>query len=255
MSFNVHAQTVVYRDINPDKSVAAFWPQSASDTVRLAYDSSTSTPITLRAILDTPGASITCLGGDCQLLDSTATDSIASLDSNTDLGPNTTFGTWVTPDAIKGEMLFDPNGSGHWQQVMNKYMGVRFKLNGSWNYAWVYMTVFYAWGSGMLTVAIQSYAYDTSGNNITTGVVPPPASVSVLKQLKDVSATVHNRVIRVNGIDEPYSYKLIDMFGKVVSTHRKYTNNRIAASDVPLGMYLLHINTSKGHYTTKLMIQ
>ena len=251
MALSTSNAQIIHRDIDPDKDVADFWPSPRiGDTVRLAYDATTGKYIVLEAIIDSAGAHITCIGGDCQLLDSPNTGEVAVLDSMEYINASST--AWASPDTMNGELLLDPNGGGHWEQQWEKFMGIRFKLNNQYVYGWVFMDVFYAFGSGLLHINMKDYAYNSDPNGgINTGQT---LSVKRINLLQGVDATVYRRTVTVQGINQPYNYMITDMNGRVISKAIDYNSNTIMLKDVANGIYMLHINTKEGHYSTKLPI-
>jgi hypothetical protein len=50
---------------------------------------------------------------------------------------------------------------GQWYNVANRYLGLRFKINGKAHYGWARLTVFGTW---TVTAALTGYAYETIPN-------------------------------------------------------------------------------------------
>ena len=251
---------VTFRDIVPVKEFGAFWPgHDTVDTVHIAYDSSMSNqPIYLRFSIDSiaakMGARVTCIGGECQLLDS-ANGMVAALDSNLridEFAVSSTY-TWSTPDTVNGELLSDPyNGTGNWQQALDKYLGYRVKINNTWRYGWAQVSVIYAFGSGIFTIRIHNTLINQLPDDPVT--TSQPTSIgNVATQLKDVNISMQGNTVYLHNVGTPYSYSITDMNGRVMNRGNDQQGNFINLPAMASGMYILHIENSDGYYNTKLM--
>ena len=76
--------------------------------------------------------------------------------------------------------------AGQWQNVADRYLGLRFSINGSIHYGWARFSV--TSGTGTITATLTGYAYETVANKpITAGKTKGPAEIS--EPVKLVPAT------------------------------------------------------------------
>jgi hypothetical protein len=74
---------------------------------------------------------------------------------------------WLTNSAIGDWMAFaDESGkqSGNWVNVKNRYIGLKFVINGAYHYGWVRMRVIVPPHSGSIVATLTGYAYETIPN-------------------------------------------------------------------------------------------
>ena len=72
--------------------------------------------------------------------------------------------------------------AGQWQNVADRYLGLKFSINGSIHYGWARFSV--TSGSGTITATLSGYAYETVANRpITAGKAKGPAEISAPVEL------------------------------------------------------------------------
>jgi hypothetical protein len=80
---------------------------------------------------------------------------------------------WVTNSAVGDWMAFaDESGkqSGNWVNVKDRYIGLKFVINGAYHYGWVRMRVIVPPQSGSIVATLTGYAFETiPGKSIRAG--------------------------------------------------------------------------------------
>jgi hypothetical protein len=112
----------------------------------------------------------------------------SALDRGTKIGPLVHFnsgGGAVIERAIQ-PFCFCSSGTielfGNWFEVSNRYLGVKFLIDGDTHYGWVRLTV--TSGEGIFTAQIDGYAYETIPDKPIVAAAPPedPSAESKIQQ-------------------------------------------------------------------------
>lgn len=91
-------------------------------------------------------------------------------------------GAQIGPSAVFSGKLMAVSGTeygsgGQWQNVADRYLGLKFSINGSIHYGWARFSV--TSGSGTITATLSGYAYETVANQpITAGRAKGPAAIA-----------------------------------------------------------------------------
>jgi hypothetical protein len=122
----------------------------------------------------------------------------AALHAGIKLGPKGNFkhahgshrmATWVVTSS-SGFLSFGP-----WRNVKNRYLGLKFFVNGEAHYGWARLTVHIYSKPPKLKALVTGYAYETIANKpITTGDTGTVQDTSLIKPFgDDLAVTARNR--------------------------------------------------------------
>ncbi|MGA2020294.1 MAG: hypothetical protein ABSH02_06880 [Candidatus Sulfotelmatobacter sp.] len=96
-------------------------------------------------------------------------------------------GAQIGPSAVFSGKLMAVSGTeygsgGHWQNVADRYLGLKFSISGSIHYGWARFSV--TSGNETITATLTGYAYETVANRpITAGKTKGPAEVGAPAEL------------------------------------------------------------------------
>jgi hypothetical protein len=86
--------------------------------------------------------------------------SAAALKAGAPIGPKQSFQPLEIRMATTGSYFYGPYSGGPWAHVSDRYLGLKFVINGEFHYGWARMTV----GKGFNPTLLTGYAYETIPN-------------------------------------------------------------------------------------------
>jgi hypothetical protein len=96
-------------------------------------------------------------------------------------------GAQIGPSAVFSGKIMAVSGTeygsgGNWQNVADRYLGLKFSINGAIHYGWARFSV--TSGNGTITATLSGFAYETVANRpITAGKTKGPAEISAPREL------------------------------------------------------------------------
>jgi hypothetical protein len=100
----------------------------------------------------------------------------AALRSGSQIGPHASRHGWINPTALAVEVLFKRGSvgySGSWVNVNERYLGLKFQINGETHYGWARLNVKFRPGlpkNRTWEALLTGYAYETvAGKGIIAG--------------------------------------------------------------------------------------
>jgi len=239
-ALNASAQ-IKYHDINPDTTISTWTMITIAPIVKLpGYGTSNAIDIWWH-----PDPEVVVNGwNDCEVLyDATGTYP-AMLKAGDSISAS---GTWKQP----GYEPLNKAGVGNWvTNATDKYLGIRAKRNGAWNYAWLKMTV----ASAAASFTVKEYAADTTGKKINAGA-KTATSIQYLPQVYNASATLTANSIEIAGMEGNNSIVLTDINGRVVyNTNATQSTHSIRTAAIAQGIYILRISNGEKQKAIKLQL-
>jgi hypothetical protein len=171
----------------------------------------------------------------------------------------------MTPSAYKKvwknqEILFrdPPDGcgnTGRWKGAKDKYLGLRFKINGSFYYGWARMDV----DSSGKSVTLKDYAYYNEAEK-------PIRAGSMKVSLPDENPLNNIRVYSSEGSIRIEASVNQDLTGKISLTDingralksidvKNEKNVQLNTKELPTGLYIVNILTEKGTLNKKVLVR
>lgn len=234
------AQSIQYHDINPDTTVSSW------DAYNFQLGTSTGGLDGIVVIWFHPfnpnEVVVQTFAGTEILLDDTLPAALAHGDT---ISSN---GTWIVADY---KILYKGN-LGNWQNVADKYLGIRFKQNNVFHYAWLRMDI----DQGPTYFKVKDYAYNTvSGQFIKAGATSALSVQSVRKE-NDYQVLQNGRSVQIIGLKESAAdFMIIDMTGKTILHSRLDEQNKTELNDIRPGMYLMLLNGKDTQITEKIILR
>ncbi|SFU29574.1 Por secretion system C-terminal sorting domain-containing protein [Pustulibacterium marinum] len=125
----------------------------------------------------------------------------------------------------------------NWCDVDDKYLGLRFKIDGSYHYGWARLRV----GDSGSDWLIKDYAYNTNADApIDAGETSPMSLADVFKS--SVQVISKNRNISILNLQGDASFKLYAMTGQsVIQGAISQSSYTINAGNLSSGMYVVEL--------------
>lgn len=237
-----YAQTIDYTDVTPDKVMTGtdvFPIHLAKQPDSVTYGETGS----LAIWNEDPGIYVVTWT-DCEVLIDGS--SPAALSANDSIKPGS---SWAS---VNYAPLFD--GTGHWANVNDKYLGVRFKKSssGSWYYGWVRMDV-----NGTATsVTIKDYAYNTTaGASIAAGEQTGSVSLREPSPGEKITIRSSRHWIYISGAAHG-TMTLTTLSGSVIRKITLSDNEQVLKmDDIANGIYMVTISQkSIGQEVQKIVL-
>jgi hypothetical protein len=148
-------------------------------------------------------------------------------------------GYWLDQGSMGGgvqDLNYDSGARGHWVNVNDKYLGLRFKIGSDTHYGWARMSV----GSSGDTWVIKDYAYNaTPDESINAGQKTLAIGNNELAKVKIVSL---NKSIGLYNLPERTQYNVFSLTGQLVlkgdTTGHSYV---VEANTVSKGIYVIEL--------------
>lgn len=157
--------------------------------------------------------------------------------------PISSTGTWKRPSY---DVLNNEGTSGNWINVTNRYLGIRYRMGGSWFYGWARMDI----DQAPTHFTLKDYAAELAPNTpIEAGVA---SSASVNEMGDDMYWTLHGQQLTVH---EPCEIELISPLGVKVMSSRHNSGETLDLRGAGAGMYLLTIKGKHYVHTEKIVIR
>ncbi len=262
---NVADAQTIYVDIDPDTLLTGNFSEYLLDLNNDGikdYKMVTANYLSVSSgvTYDIKGAAVYPLNGNEVLIDQASSNNyIKALDLNSPIGPNQTIWGYTSSAFILNvELKVTYSGGtytnelGLWDDVQNKYMGVKFKINNNTHYGWVRMDVNETGDS----VLIKSYAYHSVPNGaVTAGVTGVGISDMILPS--DYQLFMDEKALRVNfteALKAQANMKIFDSNGKLVSDNILAEQNNSIQLDLAAGVYMVNLNIDGTIITEKIVV-
>ncbi len=140
---------------------------------------------------------------------------------------------------------------GQWQDISNKYLGVKFNIDGNYHFGWIRMNV----STSPISVTVRDYAYHATANTPLAAVKP-----NAIDQLNTFIPTINindkNLVIQLpNGITN-CNIRIFNLIGQeMINVKDVVSNEEISLQDLLIGTYLLNINSAENNYSCMVNIR
>ncbi|HEX9826147.1 MAG TPA: hypothetical protein VGA80_06075 [Flavobacteriaceae bacterium] len=151
---------------------------------------------------------------------------------------NSAGGSWFDNGYFTGvqDLNYDSGARGHWVNVADKYLGLRFKIGSDTHYGWARMSV----GTSGDTWVIKDYAYNaTPDESINAGQKTLAIGNNELAKVKIVSL---NKSIGLYNLPERTQYNVFSLTGQLVlkgdTTGHSYV---VEANTVSKGIYVIEL--------------
>lgn len=161
-------------------------------------------------------------------------------------------GTWKRPNYIRLN-LEKVNGE-NWDNMTDKYLGVRFKRGSNWHYGWVKMSI----DGGPSKAELKGYGYEQTANKgIRAGAKGTSTGTSIGHYEPSASADirVRDKVLQVSGLEGRYKLAITDMTGRVVKTALPAGRCEVSMKELPTGVYIIKIEQGSGVLAHKIHLQ
>lgn len=138
---------------------------------------------------------------------------------------------------------------GKWNNVVGRYMGVRFNVSGDTLYGWVRFNV----GLDGKNITLRDYAYRVQPNlPINAGQMPTSVNESDLP-IGSMNGSVHQ--VMVNLYNEGTAkFELMDLSGKVVHTETLSNSQNRVSPGVSTGIYIARLEQDGKHVVKKIYL-
>lgn len=239
-ALNASAQ-IKYHDINPDTTISTWDMITIAPIVKLpGYGTSNAIDIWWHPVPEV----VVNAWNDCEVLYDAAGTYPAMLNAGDSINAS---GTWKKP----GYDPLNKAGVGNWvTNATDKYLGIRAKRSGTWNYAWLKMTV----ASGAASFTVKEYAADTTGKKINAGA-KTATTIQYMPQVYNVSVTHTNNSISIAGLEGSNNITLTDINGRIIynATATESTHN-ISTEQLAKAVYILRIGNGEKQKAVKVQL-
>lgn len=158
--------------------------------------------------------------------------------------------TWASNSLNYMELCYVGSTSyGEWQDVSNKFIGVKMFRNGDYHYGWVQMSILS--GTTQPTVTVHDMAYQkTGGKGIKAG-----QTIGINDENPDIAKYIlNNHLLQIQTL-KPVNVSITDISGHQLTSTLIKTSKAIDLSAYPKGIYLLSITGDDGIMTKKIVLQ
>lgn len=191
---------------------------------------------------------------------SSSTNYIKPLDANSPIGPNQTIWDYTSSAFLlnltaKITYMGVPNTyeRGLWDNVQDKYMAVRFKINGNSHYGWVRMDV----NDNGDEVVIKSYAYNSTANaSLNAGATGVGIADMVLPT--DYKIFMNGSSLNIDFAEElstKANIKIYDQSGKLVKDEILANQKNTMNLDIAAGIYMVNLIIDGTVITEKIVVE
>ncbi|WP_274475164.1 T9SS type A sorting domain-containing protein [Mangrovimonas aestuarii] len=134
----------------------------------------------------------------------------------------------------------------NWSNSSDKYLGLRFEINGETHYGWARMDV-----TDVTNWTIKDYAYNSSaGEGIFAGQNTLSNGDYDLKN--NIKITNYNNLVTIYNLQSPANFNLYSISGnKVLDGIVSNQNNQIDINKLANGIYILEIESLDNGYSIK----
>lgn len=142
--------------------------------------------------------------------------------------------------------------AGEWPKAVDKFLGLRFKINGVFHYGWVRLDM----GQNAASFTVKDYAYESHpGKKILAG---QSSSGIVENGLKDLSLYALNKTLFITLISEiHYPTAIIyNTLGKeMMNIDLHNGNNEVDLSDFASGVYIFNLISERSVISRKFIVK
>ncbi len=165
-----------------------------------------------------------------------------ALDEGVPISDSPSMGTWFNNSYSLGylDLNYSSGVRGYWDNVQDKYLGLRFNIGSNIHYGWARLTV----GSSGSVWVIRDYAYNADpGDPINAGEgIPLGIDDNVFSGVKIVAL---NKSIALFNLPQQTNYRLFTIAGQSVLEGKIDTNiHTIEASTLANGIYIIELKDS-----------
>ena len=151
-----------------------------------------------------------------------------------------------------GHMQLSPGGSGQWNGVTDRYLGLRFYIGNDIHYGWVRLDV----SSAGTQFTVKDYAYeDVKEKGILAGATTftNVSGVSPLIQHALFTQLENKLLITIPSNEQLIEVRLFNIYGRLLLA-QNLSSNVITMPAIQRGMYLIHLQTSNSIFTEKIIL-
>ncbi len=238
---NSASAQIKYHDINPDTTISTWDMVTIAPVVKLpGYGTSNAIDIWWHPVPEV----VVNAWNDCEVLYDASGTYPAMLKAGDSISVS---GTWKKPSYAP----LNKAGVGNWSaNATDKYLGIRAKNNGMWNYAWLKMTV----ANAAASFTVKEYAAETTGKKINAGV-KTSTTIAYIPQEYKLNITPTASVIDIAGLEGTNNITLTDIGGRVVYNDIATTGKHsINTQQLTKAVYILRISNGEKHIATKVQL-
>ena len=134
-----------------------------------------------------------------------------------------------------------------WAYTSDKYIGLRFLINGQIHYGWARLDVFYG-----LEWTLKDYAYQATPNTMILAGEMPTLGLDNENVLTNIKITSSDNKISVYNLNETHHYTLFSITGQsVLSGSVSKDNSMINTSTLSSGLYVIELSNNRTKQTIK----
>ncbi|MCR8666118.1 T9SS type A sorting domain-containing protein [Aestuariibaculum sp. M13] len=234
LKFNAVQSQIIYTDVDPDK-----W------SYNLPIDLNNDSKVDFTVNIDNAWyyfAYIICQSNDQEVLSDYRISKALALNEGVVIGPNQN--SWIqlaTPENYSDGNLVgvfnDGSVIGYWQNVQDKYLGLRFKINGKTHYGWARLSM-PLHSQGFL----KDYAYNaTADESIIAGQKVLNVEDTDFYKIKFL---VSQKIITVLNLVQETRFKIYNVSGQMqLMGHLNQVDNLINAQYLSSGLYFIELVT------------
>lgn len=130
---------------------------------------------------------------------------------------------------------------GQFNNVSDKYIGLRFKIGSDFHYGWARLDVTHT------TITLKDYAYNGTANapiNTTVGIESPDTNFN--PAIYAIDGGVH--VALPNNVENA-AVSIFDLSGRMIHSAFIYNEADILLNDLSKGMYLVKVQDNEQYYS------
>lgn len=232
---------IKYHDINPDTTISTWDMVTIAPIVKLpGYGTSNAIDIWWHPVPEV----VVNAWNDCEVLYDASGTYPAMLKAGDSISAS---GTWKKP----GYDPLNKAGVGNWTtNATDKYLGIRAKNNGVWNYAWLKMTV----ANAAASFTVKEYAAETSGKKIIAGN-KTSTTIQYIPTAYKLDITTAMGTLQIAGMEGDNNITLTDINGHIVYNATTTSgNHNINTQQLSKAVYILRISNGEKQKAVKVQL-
>jgi hypothetical protein len=156
---------------------------------------------------------------------------------------------WTSNNLNWMTLINTATGKGNWDNVANRFIGLKMNKNGDDFYGWAQMTI--APGTSQPTVTLFDMAFQkTTGKSITAGQTVGMNHI-IINSAKYI---LNDRQLNIL-TDRAENLSITDISGHQLLNADVKSNKSVDLSAYPNGIYLVRISTDNGIMTDKIILR
>jgi hypothetical protein len=243
---------IIYHDVNPDVTL------TGNDSLVLDLNNDSIIDFTLQHIHYVSGTSI----GEADVLKPNGKNKVLSsgsylrvLNNNDRISKNDTV--WGDAGLFLAKWSYQGNSYkyGHWTGgVTDKYAGFKFLKSGNWYYGWARFDV----DSNALSFKIKDWAYNSKANTeIKAG--EKASTIIENSDKNEYSVFLNKRTLIIKQQNNNSDFAQINIYNasgqEIKKANLSSNRTEIDLSNADPGLYIVRINSEKGSYSDKIILQ